>query len=68
MFSIFGELDAIDREAMQEGLAISRLRAHVGGRKQKVIVKGNERKRIKKEKDVDILRILNILQGKHENK
>jgi len=64
MINIFGELDDIDREAMREGSAIKRLRGYSGDRRQQVIVKGNERKSVKKGKSVDILRILNIIQGK----
>lgn len=58
------ELDDIDREAMREGFAIKRLRGYSEGRKHKVIIKGNERKALRKPEDVDILRILNIIQGK----
>lgn len=64
MLSIFGQLDDIDREAMQEGSAISRLNDHTGRIRKKVIVKRNNRKSVPKAEDVDILRILNIIQGK----
>ena len=60
------ELDDIDREAMREGFAIKRLHDYSGGRRRQVIVKGNERKSIEKAEDVDILRILNIIQGQRK--
>ena len=59
-------IDTIDREAMREGSAIKRLRGYSGDRRHRVIIKGNERKSIKKTEDVDILRILNIIQGKRQ--
>jgi hypothetical protein len=63
MINIFGELDNLDHEAMREGFAISRLNKYIGTRKAKVIVKKNNRKNVKSD-EVDILRILNIIQGK----
>lgn len=64
MINIFGELDDIDREAMREGAAISRINGHLGRRRSPVIVKKIHRKSVKKGEEVDILRILNIIQGK----
>jgi hypothetical protein len=58
---MFGQLDDIDREAMREGYAIFRLPKRTNRR---VIVKKDDQKSIKKEPEIDILRILNIIQGK----
>lgn len=51
-------LDDIDREAMREGSAISKLRTPHRKR-----VKYSQLEKGKKEPDVDILRILDILPG-----
>lgn len=52
-------LDEIDREAAREGLAISKLRRPRKGRSDPRGVK-----KIKPIEDPDILRILNILDGR----
>jgi len=52
--------DNIDLDAEKEGLAISKLRKYTGKRKK---VEKGKGKKGKKESDIDILRILNILQG-----
>jgi len=57
-------LDEIDHEAMREGFAISRLNEHSGRAKRAVVIKKNDQKSIPKEPDLDILRILNILQAR----
>ncbi len=65
MVNLFGQLDDIDREAIREGSAISRLQNHRN--KIGVDEARKNRKRTgkrKKEKEIDILRILNIIQGK----
>lgn len=64
MTDIFGQLDDIDRKAMREGSAISRLNEHLGKRRSPIIVKKIHRKGVKKGEEIDILRILNIIQGK----
>ena len=66
MTNPFGQLDDTDREAMREGFAIARLRNYTTIKGSSKIDKMKNRKRIKrkKEEEVDILRILNIIQGK----
>ena len=64
MINIFEQLDDIDREAIREGSAISRLNYHTGRMKRRIVVKKNDKKHIPKEPEIDILRILNILQAK----
>ncbi len=54
-------LDDIDREAIREGFAISKIDRRRSGR---VIVKTCDRANIKREGNADILRILNIISGK----
>ena len=51
-------LDDIDREAMREGAAISKVR----GQHKKVVIY-SQLKKGKPEPTIDVLRILNILQG-----
>lgn len=58
--------DDIDREAMREGSAISRLRAYSPTKKRKEIVKKGNKKKGKKEKEIDILEALNILHGEKD--
>lgn len=56
-------LDDIDREAMREGLAMTRSRSYSTSRRSKVIIRANNRKSVSKVKEADILSILNIVQG-----
>ena len=53
----------MDYEAMREGSAISRLKSYATKRDEKRDKKYGTGTR-KKEEDVDVLRILNIIQGK----
>lgn len=57
-------LDDIDHEAMREGSAIFRLNNYTERTRRRIVVKKNDKKSIPKEPDVDILRILNILQAR----
>ncbi len=54
-------LDDIDREAIREGFAISRIDTRRSGR---TIIKKCDRVSTKIEGNADILRILNIISGK----
>ena len=64
---MINQLDDIDREAMREGSAISRLRDYSPTRKRREIVeKGNKKKGRKKKEEIDILEALNIVHGKED--
>ena len=56
-------LDDIDREAAREGSAMFRSRGYSTARQPRVIIRANDRKSVPKEKELDILSILNIVQG-----
>ena len=60
---MINSFDEFDHEAAREGSAISRLKGYAIERNERKQGKGDTKKG-KPEKDVDILRILNIIKGK----
>lgn len=56
-------LDDIDYEAMREGLAMVRSRSYAIARNSRVIILANNRKSVPKVEELDILSVLNVVQG-----